>query len=124
MIEREDIEHDIFILRLIIQRKYGVEGKCLSQTMSKTKRRLPKRAHKTADRIVELYDQVGPNGTDNKEKIQELEQLTEGLVDDLVYYSPQEVRIRKMNGGRLEAIVHLGIAGILFAFFLTWQGLI
>lgn len=124
MIEFEDVEHNIFILRLIIRRKFGVEGESLDQAMSQMKRKLPRRAHKTADRLVTLQQNIGPEGTTNPEEIEEFEGLVTGLVDDLVYYDPEEVRNRKMNGGRWEAMVHLGIASTLLVFFLQWQGLV
>ena len=124
MIELEDVEHNIFILRLIIRRKFGVESENLEEAMGQMKRRLPRRAHKTADRLVELHHRIGPEGTVNPDEISEFENLMSGLVDDLVYYDPEEVRSRKISGGRWEAMFHLGIASILLVFFLQWQGLI
>ncbi len=124
MIELEDVEHNIFILRLIIRRKFGVEGESLDQAMRQMKRKLPKRTHKTADRLVNLHQRIGPEGTTNPEEIEEFEGLMSGLVDDLVYYDPEEVRLRKMTGGRWEAMVHLGIASALLVFFLQWQGFV
>lgn len=124
MIELEDVEHNIFILRLIIRRKFGVESESLDQAMLQMKRKLPRRAHKTADRLVQMHQTIGPDGTNNPEEISEFDNLMSGLVDDLVYYDPEEVRMRKMTGGRWEAVFHLGIAGALLVFFLQWQGLV
>ena len=75
MIELEDVEHNIFILRLIIRRKFGVEGESLDQAMRQMKRKLPKRTHKTADRLVDLHQRIGPEGTTNPEEIEEFEGL-------------------------------------------------
>ena len=84
MIDREDIDHNLFILRLIIRRKFGVEGESLDQAMSQMKRKLPKRAHRSAERIVEMSQRIGTDGTQNIDEISEFENLMSGLIDDLV----------------------------------------
>ncbi|MGR3838547.1 MAG: hypothetical protein ACU0A2_09345 [Cognatishimia sp.] len=124
MIDREDIDHNLFILRLIIRRKFGVEGESLDQAMSQMKRKLPKRAHRSAERIVEMSQRIGTNGTHNIDEISEFENLMSGLIDDLVYYDPEETRRRKMTGGRWEALFQLGVASGLMLLFMQWQGLI
>lgn len=124
MIEREDIDHNIFVLRLIIRSKFGVEGENLDQAMSQIKRRLPRRTLRAASKISHI-DQLDTNEDGFKPvERNEFDELVSGFVDDLVYYGPDEVRSRKMSGGRWEAIVQLGIAATLLAFFLQWQGLI
>jgi hypothetical protein len=124
MIDREDIDHNLFILRLIIRRKFGVEGESLDQAMSQMKRKLPKRAHRSAERIVEMSQRIGTDGTQNIDEISEFENLMSGLIDDLVYYDPEETRRRKMTGGRWEALFQLGVASGLMVLFMQWQGLI
>ena len=124
MIDREDIDHNLFILRLIIRRKFGVEGESLDQAMSQMKRKLPKRAHRSAERIVEMSQRIGTDGTQNIDEISEFENLMSGLIDDLVYYDPEETRRRKRTGGRWEALFQLGVASGLMVLFMQWQGLI
>lgn len=124
MIEREDIDHNIFILRLIIRRKFGVEAESLNDAMRQMKRKLPRRSIKAAGELVRMSEELCQNETEDLAELSEFEKVLNGLIDDLVYYDPQHVMKRKLTGGRWEAVVHLGLASVLLLFFLQWQGFV
>lgn len=123
-IDIEDVDYNIFVLQLIIYKKYGVRSDDLQQALNEIKWRVPRRTHRSFQSLVELKQRLGRGRTCSDIETQEFESLTDRMVNDLLYYSPDEVRSRNISRGLRMALSQFVIAAMAFAGILLSQGLL
>lgn len=124
MLDPKHFNDEIAKLLKLVDAKFGIQTDDLSEAMRKIGRRLPQSAHRNANRLVEVQQQL------NNPKIAlQIDPKTPvkpyaALLSDLENYDPADRRKGAILGALGVAVFNLIVVFVLLICVLIWRGFI